>query len=179
MKILETEPVKTVRAEKGRGRQFNSGYGIASGEILIFLHSDTVFPENGLKITDEYFKSGKNIVAAFRLKFSPDSLLLNLYSFFTRFDSMFTTFGDQCILLRRDTFELIGRFPDWPLFEDVNLFQKLRKITKIKKLKSYVITSPRRFLSNGILRQQLRNFILILKYLAGTTPGSLEKHYKS
>lgn len=68
---------------------------------------------------------------------------------------------------KKEVFEEICGFPDWPLLEDVNLFQKGRKLTKIHTIPAQVITSAERFIRNGLFRQQLFNARIIFKYLCG------------
>ena len=118
-------------------------------------------------------------VACFRLRFDHPDWLLTTYAFFSRFESALTSFGDQGILVRRSFFAAIGGFPDWPLFEDVDLLSRARRRTRIKKLPVAVTTSAVRFLENGVLRQQLLNAGLMLRYSLGASPESLHRRYES
>ncbi|HYF04174.1 MAG TPA: glycosyl transferase family 2, partial [Patescibacteria group bacterium] len=63
-------------------------------------------------------------------------------------------------------------------FEDVEFLQRARKVTRIYSFKSYVMTSARRFLKNGIIRQQMINVQLIFKYLRGATAEELAEEYR-
>ena len=79
--------------------------------------------------------------------------------------------------MRKEFYEEVGGFPDWPLFEDVYLFQNARKITKIHKLRSPVVSSSRRFQKNGVLSQLALNTWLIFLYHLGVHPTKLVKRY--
>ena len=81
--------------------------------------------------------------------------------------------------MRRDFFEKIGRFPDWPLFDDVALLQTARRMTKVHSIKATVTTSARRFTKLGLMRTQLFNGWLILRYLLGASPESLARSYNA
>ena len=143
--ILKSNKVIFYSGEKGRGIQQNQGAKLASGNILIFLHADTFLPENAFEIIDSYFADPGVKLATFSMEFDVNNLLLKFYTKFTKFDSLFTNFGDQVIIIRKQFFEKLGMFPDQKIMEDVELLRKARKITKIHRLPASVITSSRRF----------------------------------
>jgi rSAM/selenodomain-associated transferase 2 len=169
--------VKVFRSQKGRGIQFNEGAKKAAGDILVFLHADTRLPQDAFMQIRSKFNDHNVKVSTFRMLFNSDNWILKFYSFFTRFDTILTSFGDQGIVVRRDFFESIGGFPQWPLFEDVHFLRVTRKHTKIYSLPGPVVTSARRFLKKGIIKRQILNGILILKYLFGVSPEKLYRQY--
>ncbi|MFB3056694.1 MAG: glycosyl transferase family 2, partial [Ignavibacteriaceae bacterium] len=144
---------------------------------LIFLHADTFLPLNAFGLINEYLVVRKVKIATFKMKFDKESLLMDIYSWFTKFDSIFTTFGDQVIVIRRDFFNELNGFPNLTLFEDVELCMKARSKTKIYKLPAFVTTSARRFELRGILKNQLLNGLYIIQYLVGIDPNNIYKKY--
>ncbi len=177
VKIAERFNVKVCRSEKGKGIQLNNGAGCAKGAVLIFLHADTFLPLNAFSLINEYFLVRKVDIAAFKMKFDKESFLMDIYSWFTKFDSIFTTFGDQVIVIQRGFFNELNGFPKLTIFEDVELLRKARKKTKVYKLPSYVTTSARRFEMRGTLKTQLLNGLYILQYLIGIDPNNIYKKY--
>jgi rSAM/selenodomain-associated transferase 2 len=186
---LDDEPLETtatpagvgiqrLRAARGRGTQCNAGAARATGLLLLFLHDDTALPVEAPALVQDAFADPRTQLACFWLRFDHAHWLLASYAFFSRFDSSLTSFGDQGILIRRAFFGAIGGFPDWPLFEDVDLLSRARRRTRIKKLPAAVTTSAVRFLENGILRQQLLNAELMLRYSLGASPESLRRRYE-
>ncbi|MBD3205568.1 glycosyltransferase [Candidatus Bathyarchaeota archaeon] len=169
--------VKVIRSKKGRGTQFNKGAEKAEGEIILFLHADTILPRNAFNILDEYFSEPDNKIGKFKIRFIPSTLLLDFIWVVTRFDTFLTSFGDQCIVIRKDFFSKIGGFPDWPLFEDVKLFQKARRYTNINSLPSTVFSSSRRFVKNGVIRQLCWNAWLIFLYIVGVNTKKIAELY--
>ena len=113
----------------------------------------------------------------FQISFDAPTLLLRFSSWWTRYDSVFTRFGDQGILIRRDFYTSLGGFQSWPLFEDVDLIRRARRQGRIDVLPAKVLTSARRFRRHGPLRQQIRNSFLLLRFLAGADPRRLARHY--
>jgi rSAM/selenodomain-associated transferase 2 len=177
VKIAEKFDVKVCKSEKGKGIQLNNGAGFAKGAVLIFLHADTFLPANAFNLINEYLLVRKVDIAAFKMKFDKEGLIMDIYSWFTKFDSIFTTFGDQAIVIQRDFFIELNGFPNLTIFEDVELCRKARSKTKIYKLPAFVTTSARRFETIGIIKNQLLNALYILQYLVGIDPDKIYKKY--
>ncbi len=177
--IVEGEGVLFLSSMKGRGTQCAEGARVASNELLIFLHADTRLPPNATELLSEFLMDERKKIGAFTIRFEPSRFILDLITVASRFDSVLTSFGDQCIFMRKEFYEEVGGFPDWPLFEDVYMFQRARRLTKVHKLKGPVISSSRRFERNGVLSQLALNTWLILLYNLGVHPTELAKRYQS
>ncbi|MCI0442600.1 TIGR04283 family arsenosugar biosynthesis glycosyltransferase [bacterium] len=177
VQLCQKAKVDVEFAKRGRGSQCNTGAAKASGDVLLFLHADTFLPENAFELMTNYFSDHNIQIGTFRLAFDSRNAMLRFYCSFTKFDSMFTRFGDQCIVIRKSFFNEIGGFPDWPLFEDVHLLRLARRRTKIISFPSKVITSARRFVARGIIRTQILNGFLLLLYLFGVSPILLANWY--
>ncbi|MFB1489950.1 MULTISPECIES: glycosyltransferase [unclassified Thiocapsa] len=169
---------QTLFATPGRGPQCNAGARAAAGELLLFLHDDSLLPPQAAALTQSAFAADDAELACFRLRFDDVHWLLGVYGWFSRFDSLLTSFGDQGILIRRRFFDQLGGFPDWPLFEDVELLRRARRRARVLKLPGEVTTSAVRFRRNGVVRQQLMNAWLILRYLLGAAPTRLAELYE-
>lgn len=169
---------RVVLAPRGRGPQLNAGAASASGDIFVFLHADTRLPANAFPLLRAMFADPQVQVAKFRLSFDDPDWLLALAARLMWFDSLLTSYGDQCMVMRRDLFHTLGGFPDWPLFEDVELFRRARAHTRVHVVPAQVVTSARRFRANGILRQLLRDFWLWLQYLGGVSPYEIARQYR-
>lgn len=175
--IAEEAGAKVVFCPAGRGVQCNTGAADASGDILLFLHADTLLPVNAWVVLTKAFQDPSVETGKFRLVFDDPHPVLRLYESFSHFDSIFTSFGDQCITVRRSFFHRVGGFPAWPLFEDVAFLQRARSLTRVHTFPATVTTSARRYRQNGVVRQQLLNLWLMLRYLWGVSPGDLSRRY--
>jgi rSAM/selenodomain-associated transferase 2 len=177
--IVNTFPKsKLIRVEEsGRGRQMNQGARIAKGDILLFLHADTLLPPGGLRMIEAMMGRQNVVAGSFFLRFDHPDRMLHIFSRLSRINHILFTYGDQGLFLSKATFEKLGGFAEIPLMEDVEIQQRLRKIGRFVKLSHCVVTSPRRFVFHGILRQQLLNTGLVMLYHAGISPFRLNRYY--
>ena len=167
-------------APSGRGAAMNAGAAVAMGDILLFLHADTLLPADAYEqITAELACPG---VAAtgFRLKMDRDlwryRMLSHIATF--RFRVQRTFFGDQAIAVRRQDFEQIGGYREPLLMEDVDLSRRLRRRARLKLLSSQVTTSARRFEKGGIVRTLAFMTFLQLAYAFGVSAKRLNSGYR-
>jgi rSAM/selenodomain-associated transferase 2 len=171
--------VQVVTGATGRGAQLAAGAAHARGELLVFLHADTRLPSDAASVLDRSFARPEVALGTFRLRFDHAGPLLRASAWLTRFDSVFTRFGDQAIVVRRTFYQELGGFPPWPLFEDVELLRRARRVTRVWSFPAYVTTSARRFRRRGPLRQQWLNTCLLLRFLTGTPPAKLAALYRT
>lgn len=164
------------RAERGRALQMNAGAAASRGDVLLFLHADTLLPPSGLHRIGRAVAEGHE-GGTFLLTFDHQTPLLRLYSYCTRLRTPRFCFGDRGLFVRRDVFDELGAYPVMPLFEDLEMARLLYRRGRFAFLPECVTTSARRFLRYGPLRQQVRNAYLWLHYLAGTDLRRLTHHY--
>jgi rSAM/selenodomain-associated transferase 2 len=176
--LAEAAGAIVVRAPRGRGPQCNAGAARASGETLVFLHADTALPVGAFAILRDILADPTIEIAKFRLSFDSRDWLLDIAARLMWYDSLLTSYGDQGIVIRRGLFERLGGFPDWPLFEDVRLFELARALTDIHVVPAEIITSARRFHANGALPQLLHDLWLWLQYLVGVPPHEIARSYE-
>lgn len=163
---------------RSRGAQLQAGAD-AAGEVrwLLFLHADTRLDGAAIAAAEAYMAKANARLAMFRIRFDSPSRLLRFSAWWTRFDSVFTRFGDQGILISRTVYDELGGFKPWPLFEDVDLVRRARRSRPIDVLPATITTSARRFQRRGVWRQQLHNASLLLRFLAGADPTKLARNY--
>src|SRR5262249_17531389 len=86
-------------------------------------------------------------------------------------------YGDQGLVLHRDTFAKVGGFPNVRLLEDVLLCRNLQRLGRIIVAPKKIFVSPRRWQRAGIVRQTLRNWTLTALAPAGVPPDRLARYY--
>ncbi|MDE3183165.1 MAG: TIGR04283 family arsenosugar biosynthesis glycosyltransferase [Bacteroidota bacterium] len=165
--------------KKGRSAQMNFGASTAKGEILYFLHADSIPPENFTTYILNAFK-GKYLSGCFRLSFDHPHWFLKANCWFTRFDVNAVRFGDQSLFVTKEVFKNCGGFDENLLMmEDQEIIHRIKKRGKFKMMNAAVTTSARKYLDNGIYRMQFIFFwIWILYYLGYSQPYLLKLHKK-
>jgi len=172
--------LKKILSPKGRAVQMNRGADAGAGEIFIFLHADTLLPREAAKEILTAFGGSQISAGAFDFEFDTKSSALNLISFIARWRSRFTRipFGDQAVFIRSAFFNRLGGYREIPLMEDVELMKRIRSSgEKIYISKFRVITSARKWLNDGILKNTLRNWRNQILYSAGWSTEKLAEYY--
>ncbi|HYF32974.1 MAG TPA: TIGR04283 family arsenosugar biosynthesis glycosyltransferase [Chitinophagaceae bacterium] len=164
---------------KGRAAQMNKGASSASGDILYFLHADTIPP----KAFTEHIAAAraKGIDSGcFRLSFDHAHWFLKANCWFTRFDVNAVRFGDQSLFVTKEVFNKCGGFrEDLLMMEDQEIIHRIKKHGRFKVMNAHVVTSARKYLDNGIYRMQgIFYRIWLLYYLGYSQEYLLRLHRK-
>ena len=163
---------------KSRAMQMNAGAKAATGNVLLFLHADTVPPKLFLEEIYDALNEGF-CFGSYRLKFDYDHWFLKLNCWFTRFNINNFRFGDQGLFVMKNVFEEAGGFNEnLLLMEDQELFSRLTRLGKCKVMKGEVITSARKYKENGVFKTQAIFFLIYFMYKLGFSHQMLCATYK-
>jgi len=177
---IKDESVIKVISPKGRGRQMNKGASVATGDILLFLHTDTELPENAFRTISAVIDSKQCVGGAFDLGIKSGRLIFRLIEKMVYIRTRLTgiPYGDQAIFIKKDFFAGMKGYQEIPIMEDVELMRRIKKSGyKIYIIPQRVLTSPRRWEKEGVIYCTLRNWMLIGLYLLGVGPEKLVKFY--
>lgn len=164
---------------KGRGAQMNKGALVATGEILYFLHADSIPPQNFTEYIIDTLNTGA-ISGCFRLTFDYKHWFLKANCWFTKFNVNAVRFGDQSLFVTKDVFFKSGGFrEDLLVMEDQEIIHRIKKYGKFKVMNAAVTTSARKYHDNGIYKMQVIFFRIWLLYYLGFSQEYLLKLYKS
>lgn len=163
-----------------RALQMNRGAQHAQGDILLFLHADTLLPPGGLEAVRQAVQAGA-IGGAFRLTITPPTLALRLVAWGTNVRTRWgqLPYGDQALFMPRAIFEALGGYDDVPFMEDVRMVQALRTRGRLAIIPHAVHTSGRRWQRDGVLYTTVRNTVLIMLYFCGVPPATLQRWYRA
>ncbi len=171
--------LRAVVAPKGRGRQLNAGAEAARGQILLFLHVDTLLPLRALSRVRRALDRAD--VGAFSLGVAAPGALLRLWLKAVNLRKALsgTPYGDQGYFLRRELFLALGGFREIPIMEDVELMRRVRRRgLRLEILSARVLTSDRRWRRRGYLANFLRNALLYLLFHMGVPAERLARLYR-
>ena len=171
---------RVVEAPRGRGRQLQAGAAGSHCDLLLFLHADTRLPADARQAIETAVAGGA-IGGAFRLHYGGDSRWLRLGAAIANARAALTRcpLGDHAIFVRREIFEELGGFRDWPLLEDVDFARRLARRGRIVLLPSFVVTSARRFERLGMVRTVATNWLILALYWVGVSPWRLARLYRA
>jgi hypothetical protein len=170
--------LRVIEAPRGRGPQMNAGARLAIGETLLFLHADTRLPENALEFIAGALADERACGGNFSLIFGGDTrearALTRIYPFL-RLGGML--YGDSAIFARRDVFDRLGGYREYPIFEDCDLYQRMRRMGRFVRLNACATASSRRFEGRFIRTFALWSLMQVLYWL-GVNPNLLNRLYK-
>ena len=180
VRIAENLGCVTMRGAPGRGRQLRVGAERAKGDILLFLHADTLVPAHTGKAILSCLRDVTVAGGGFWKRFAhtPLPLLGARFKCLVRLVWSRRIFGDQGMFVRRAILEQAGGVPDLPLMEDVELCRRLRKIGRLALADATVIASERRFRRVGYLRTTWLTWKISILYRLGKSPEELAAMYR-
>ena len=168
--------------QAGRAKQMNAGSKLATGDILCFLHADTLIPADFANLITGTLSDSDRIWGRFDIRLSNTSLTYKVIAWFINKRSCISgvATGDQGIFIISNKFLKLNGYADIPIMEDIELSKRLLKISRpICITKSFLITSSRRWEKNGIIKTVLLMWRLRLGYFLGASPTKLAKAYKN
>lgn len=142
-----------ISPNKGRGFQLYLGGLKAKGDILYFLHADAFPPKNFDELIITEVKKGYRS-GCFRIKFDDPHPFLQMFSKLSKYDFKIGRGGDHSLYVHREIYEKVNGYNyNLLITEDLDIVQKIIKISAFKVLPQYILTSARKYNKKG-------NFIL-------------------
>jgi len=167
--IAQRYGARLVVAARGRARQMNAGAALATGQILLFLHADTLLPRDfDIHVRNTLSRSGV-VAGAFELRIGGATGSLRLIEEAANLRSRLLQmpYGDQAIFLGTERFNRMGRFSQLPILEDVDLVRRLRRKGRLAMAPAAITTSSRRWKSLGTWRTTIINQLVMAGHFLG------------
>lgn len=168
-----------ISARRGRASQMNAGAARARGEIMLFLHADTLLPEFADALIVEGLKRSRRGWGRFDVVISGGNPLLQVVARLMNVRSRLTGIatGDQAIFVTRSLFTAAGGYPEIALMEDIALCKRLKRFGRPLCLRHRLVASGRRWEKHGVVRTILLMWRLRLAYWLGADPAKLAVRY--
>lgn len=169
---------RLITGPKGRGGQIARAVAAANTPWLLILHADTHLSENWSEAARHHMETMPDKAGWFRLSFRATGLAPRLVAGGAnlRARHLGLPYGDQGLLLHRDTLDKVGGYPEIPLMEDVALARQLKG--HLVPLEATAQTSAARYQAQGWTRRVLRNLSTLLRYRLGQSPAALVDRYE-
>jgi rSAM/selenodomain-associated transferase 2 len=178
IRLVSAQNVRVLEASQGRGPQMHAGALASVGDVLWFVHADTIPSLHALEDIENSLKKDSVVGGNFGLIFDgPSRAAKRLTAIYPLLRILGLCYGDSGIFLRREVYFQIGGFGPLPLFEDLDLLRRLRRVGKFIHLNSRIVASSRRFEQRNFALVWLHWSTLQLLYWCGVSPNLLARWY--
>jgi len=169
-----------LQTSPGRAHQMNAGAALACGDVFLFLHADTLLPEQAYAHIEAALAESARVWGRFDVAIAGRSSLLRTVARLMNWRSRLTGIatGDQAMFVTRRAFEAVGGFPELPLMEDVEMSKRLKAISPPLCLRERVTTSGRRWESRGVWRTIFLMWRTRWRYWRGADVRELARTYR-
>jgi len=179
---VEAAGATFVQGTSMRGSDFNAAARVATGDVFVLLHQNTVdIPSTLFDDIKHAMRDPSVIGGAVNVAFDNQHWMMRLVAWLSnnyRMRLRKLPYIDQTIFVRADVYRHMGGFKDIPIFEDTDFSARLRRQGSLVFLDGSVVTSAHRFEKNGLVFHTLRNQLLKAMYTIGISPFFLKRFYE-
>ena len=175
----EAGGARVIAGPRGRGSQMAVGAATARGEVLWFLHADTLPPADAVEHITAALADPAVVGGNFEIRFDGDFAAARFLTWLYRHLALIgLRYGDSGYFVRRSDYEAAGGFRPYPIFEDLDLLRRLRKRGRFVRVPAIVTTSSRRFRGRSFVLVFARWAVLQCFYWIGVSPARLGRWYQ-
>ena len=178
--LAEALGAPVIVTQRGRGQQLRAGADAARGEIVLFLHADSVFPAGGLYALCAALDRDLRVPGGnFRVVFDGGSRFargLTAAYPWLRYVTLY--YGDSGIFARRSVYETIGGIKPIAIMEDYDFVRRLEHAGPTCRIaQPPLTTSSRKFEGRRASAIVLGWVVIHVLYWLGVSPERLARLY--
>lgn len=171
--------LRVVATRCGRAYQLNHAAQVAAGQVLLFLHADTVLAPEALEALAAAMGDLSIVGGSFRVTFDGESAWSRVFTWVDRVRRRFGIYyGDAGLFVRRDVFTRLGGFRPMPVMEDYEFVRRLERSGRTVCLAPCIRVSDRRWQVRGVFRTLWSWFWVQLLYSLGVPTRYLAAWYR-
>ena len=165
--------------EKNRGLQLDMGAKNSNGDWLIFLHADSRLTHDWFRKIKSILKKGKNYIYFFKFKINNKKIIYRILEILVNLRSKYfkQPYGDQGLIIHRNTYLQNNGFRKIPLMEDIDFFRRLNDKKDLNQLSIPIFTSARKWEKTNIFLQAFKNWNFRRRWLKGESTKSIYSDY--
>jgi rSAM/selenodomain-associated transferase 2 len=176
--VAQSFNIIVLEAPRSRAKQMNIGKKAATGDLLYFVHADSIppagFQKDILKNVNSEIQFG-----CFRSLFDTKSTFLRINSYFSRFKGMMFRGGGQTLWITQELFEKLNGYDEsLKLMEEYDFIKRATKISDYKVIQKDVLVSTRTYDENGNFKTQLVYALVMFGFFRGIDQDKLIKFAK-
>ncbi len=163
---------------RGRASQMAAAVAHATGDILLFLHADSILPPQWDKAIRTAMSEPTISLGYFRFAIQEPFWTRPFIEWGTylRCALFRLPYGDQGLFVRKADFER-WNLPQVPILEDVFLVKKARQCGRLYPVPKKLLTSGRRWFQHGFMRTSLINACVLLSARLGMPLEDIKTAY--
>jgi len=159
--------------QASRAIQMNEGAAQAKGEVLYFIHADTLPPCNFDQEIDTVYTKGCP-AGCFTSIFDMPHPVLRFFNWFSRLPFWFCRGGGQTLFIERRLFERLKGFDcEMRIMEEYEFIDRIKREAQFSVIPKNAITSARDYRVNGVLRLHLIYAYVFVLYGMGASQKRL------
>jgi rSAM/selenodomain-associated transferase 2 len=161
---------RVLPGERGRARQLRLGSERSTGDVVVFLHADTVLSAGWQAEVLGALRDRACAGGAFGFRFAERGFRERWIEAWVALRVAFLglPYGDQAIFIRRDVLEGMGGVPIVPIMEDLDLVRGIKRAGRLETLSMPAWTSSRRYASRGGLRTIFQHAVALFGWVLGS-----------
>lgn len=179
IELASESGARVLETPRGRGTQMHAGAMAARGDVLWFVHADTIPSPSALVEIERALADARVAGGNFTLLFDgPTRSARQLTAIYPRLRRLGLSYGDAGIFVRRTAYDEAGGFRPYPLFEDLDLIRRIKRCGRFVHLACPLTTSSRRFEQRNFAGMWVQWIGLQLLYWIGVSPHRLARWYR-
>lgn len=161
-----------------RAAQMNIGAAKASGDVLWFVHADTLPPKSFYSDILHSIRNGYSR-GGYAFKFDSPRLLLRFNSWMTKLNIFTFRGGDQTLYVTRRLWEQLSGYDETFVVMEEYDFMKRAEAHDFQHdlMQGQVLVSARKYAGNSYMKVQWVNLRAMLMFRKGTDPSKIKKYY--
>ncbi len=176
---LASKSARVLHASTGRAVQMNTGARAAIGDVLLFVHADSLFGPAALEVLRAAMLDPAVPGGNFNVIFDGRDWVARSFTGIYRWRRKVGIFyGDSAVFCRRAVFEQLNGYRPWPVMEDYEFIRRLWKLGQLALLDEPVWSSDRRWKKAGLVATLLSWVWIQGLYSLGVSPHRLAGWYR-
>ncbi len=167
-----------IASQKSRAVQMNEAAAAATGDVLYFVHADTLppvhFAEDIVASVNAGYETGR-----YRTRFDTRNWLMKLNAWFTRFDWFVCMGGDQSLFVTAVLFNKTGGYDkNMLIMEEYEFCTRAKKLARYKIFAGTVLISTRKYEGRSWWQVQRANYTAVKMYKKGAGQYEIVETYR-